>query len=434
MKHPRGIEIQRPVAGLYPATGDFRCISVVVPDDDSYAILLAGFYAILTRAYNWQGDYADRGAVASRMLDAFTLTDWLTCMDCVGVAECIGDSTDVRSALEQWFIDALPGSSGMQTVINNVYSPYAPGEMPPSVTGTDLLPATIACDQDKAWGAVSQLVESMHQNNLDSFEVAEGVTNLVERAQLLFSAIPVLETLPVDEAVEYVETLWTDDLFEAYVANDTTAYRDEIKCALFCLATTGDCKLSIDDVFNYFINRLSGSTSDTFAELVAFLIAGTWTGTEINDAFFAGQILIMKYGNQFFDAIGIRPFQMYLSIGERTPSDAWELICDTCPDPVEWAIVPLEGYNTGTLSFNAGTGEYTLVAESNTDGYYRAVARGISTGDWIFTSSDIPTVEFPGYYAANSTDVTAGNVVSGNHYNGISYSGSSPYTIHFTLT
>lgn len=369
--------IKRPIASLYPTGVEMRCVEIMIPDDDSYLQILAGFVSILGKNWAWQGTPEEREARAQLWQQAYAATDWDGCMECEDVADCIETSEEVQDALEQNLINNINNSTGVQNALNNVYNQFGSNPMPGTVSGTDLIPGTVLCDPNKTWGAIVQLIDSMHQNNIDSFEVAEVATNLAERAALIFSAVPILETLPVNEAVDYIQGIWTDDLFEAYEANDTTAYRDTLKCDLFCIATSGDCSLSIDNVFQYFINRISGDAADTFAELIAYLISGTWAGTEINDMFFAGQILLMKYGNQFFGNVGIRPYQAYLEIGSRSPSDAWELICDTCPADFcyewdnatefsDWTILSFSG-ETSTIVDNK------FVGGLSTDGLARFI-------------------------------------------------------------
>jgi len=253
---------------------------------------------------------------------------------CALVIGCITDDDDVREALNQWFVDQMSNyNSTVYQAVSDAYSPFTGGlPLPAPVRERNLLPEITGCDKDVLFGAISTLIDSMHTNNVDSFEIAETAANLAERAALVLGAIPVLETLPVDEAVDYLQTIWTDDLFEAYNANDTTAYRDTLKCDLLCIAYSAGCRLSIDDVYQYFIGRIAGDAADTFAELIAYLTTGTWVGTEINDMFFAGQLLVMYFGNRYFSIVGIRPFQQYMEIGSRSPNSTWETVCEECPD------------------------------------------------------------------------------------------------------
>lgn len=350
-KNP-GIKIPHISIENSPIVEGMRCIEVWIPDDDRYARLVSGLMAIPTKWFNWQRDAAHTGqALAKQWEKAYLFTEWGHCMSCDDVADCIENDEGVKAALEANLIENINNSIDVQNALNQVYNQFGVNPMPPAVTGQNLLPEGIACDKDAIWAGIVNLIDQMNQNNIDSFEITEAASNLSERAALVFGAIPILETLPVDEAINYVQTIWTDDLFEAYIANDTTAYRDELKCDLLCIATSGNCGLNIDDMFNYFLARISASASDTFAELVAYIITGTWVGTEINDMFFAGQIIMMYYGNRYLDMVGIRSFQTYLDIGARDPSDTWMILCDDCP---------LEAHNVGLFNL-CGSGVVNMV-------------------------------------------------------------------------
>jgi len=334
MKRGYQVAIDKLITQQYPLPEGYRCVSVWIPDDDAYMPVLAFWLGMLAKSWFWLGDDSERFARAALWNEAYALNTWDGCMDCLDVADCIETSEEVQAALLARLIFNINNSSAVWEALNNVYNQYGVGQLPETIAGQNLLPAIVDCDFDVLWGSVVQLVDSMNTNNINAFEIAESAANLAERASLVLGGIPILETLPVDEAVTYVNTIWTDDLMEAYVANDTTEYTDTLKCALFCIAAGRGCRLSIDDVYEYFIDRIAGDASDTFAELIAFLVTGTWTGTEINDMFYAGQLLMMYYGNKFFPVVGIRPFQQYLDIGSRAPSSAWETICEPC------AIVP----------------------------------------------------------------------------------------------
>jgi len=354
---------------------------------------------------------------------------------CAYVIACITDDDDVRAALNQWFIDQVNAQGDVYYALTQVYEQNVGGKpMPPAVREKNILPPIPDCDMDKLFGAIFYLIDTMNRNNINVFEAAELITNVLERASLLISAIPVFETLPIEEFIEYVETLWTDDVFEAYVANDTDAYTDQVKCDLRCIAEANGCVLSIEDVFNYFCDRIAFDPQQDFPQLVAFMVTGTWIGTQINDIFFALQLAALYYGNQFFDFIGLKSYATMLAIGAKTPNDTWMLICDACPTELPWEIVVIPGFNTGELTYDDVTGEYTLTAQANTDSVYRAVAKGVITGDWIVTSAAIPVVDYPAYYPADSESAVAGVIVSGQHYNGISYASLTPFSIVFTLT
>lgn len=323
-------ELDQLQAADYPTAGEIRCLCIYIPSEIEHVRILAGLLSLPTRQAFWFGTPEERKSRAEAWQAAYDMTEFENCFDCDSVAECIETSQAVIDALEQNLINSINNSTSVQQAINNVYNPYNPGALPETIRGKNILPPITGCDPDELWGCVSYLIDYMHTNNLDAFEQFETITNAAERLSLLIGAIPILETLPVDEVIDYAETLWTDDVFEAYIANDTTAYRDSLKCGLFCYARLNNCSLSVEFVFRYFNQRISADSSDNLAELIAFLITGTWTGTEINDIMFAFQAMVMYYGNQFFDKIGIYPFESILALGKRNPSDAWAILCTDC--------------------------------------------------------------------------------------------------------
>jgi len=306
-------EVPRLVANEYPVVEGTRCVSVQIPDDDAFLPVLAAMVSNLGNNWSSMGSREERAAFANMWQVAYSLTDWEGCMSCDDVADCIETDGDVQQA------------------INNVYNQYGTGNpMPETTRNTNLGGIIIDCAPDNLWGAISELIEAMNQNNIDAQEALEVVSNVFERVALIYSGIPLAETLPLDEAIDYVQGVWTDTLFEIYVGNDTEGYRDELKCDLFCLARDNDCLLTIDMLYSYFAERVGYVGLDDFAALVAYLTSGVWVGTQVNDIFFLTQVAVLRYGNQFFTITGLRPFEMYMALGNNNPDPDWEILCTEC--------------------------------------------------------------------------------------------------------
>jgi len=327
------LQVDKPQAEQYPLVEGLTCINVKIPDSPEYVYLLQGFVAFLTNYWTFTGSDELRRAVAQLWLIAYTATDWENCMDCSGVQDCI--ETD----------------SGVQGAINNLYNSQSTNHaMPASVADTNLISGNPTCDLDILWGALWEegLIGAMNASNQDALQKGEQAGNVLERLSLLISAVPVFETLPVDELIVYVQTIWTNDIAEAYLAADDQEYRDAITWDLFCFARNHGCVLSIRDVYNYFVRRITANPEDTLADLINFIVGGTWEGTEIDDIFYALQAACMFYGNKFFNAVGLYPFQSYLANGAQHPSNYWAglgLECPGCyfwnflPDQADWDIV-----------------------------------------------------------------------------------------------
>lgn len=338
---------------------------------------------------------------------------------CALFIACITDDEDVREALNQWFIDQINDtSSDVYNSIQQVYQQNVGGQpMPPSISGKPLIEVP-DCDLDTLFGAIFYTVDEMNEANFDAQQSAEAITNVLERASLLIGGVPVFETLPVDEFFNYVQTIWTDDLFEAYAANDTEGYRDELRCDLFCIAQNNGCTLTIDLMFEYFVNRIGGDPQNDFAQLITYLTTGTWTGTQVNDIFYALQLIAMKLGNQFFQFLGLKSISTLLAIGARMPDSTWSIICETCVvcvDPDFRVVNPL-GYSGGSVMVTDnmdGTWTAVMTAVFDTDGYRLGIVES-NTGCCYETiaveySSDPENLNAQYNCGANPDDTDYGN-------------------------
>jgi len=305
--------VPKQVANEYPVVEGTRCVSVQIPDDVQFLPVLAAMVASLGNTWSSLGAVSERIAWARMWQTAYAATDWEGCMSCDDVADCIETDEDVQIA------------------INNVYNQYGTGvPMPETTRNTNMGGTIIDCNPDELWGAVSELIEAMNRNNIDAQEAIEVISNIAERIALIFAAIPLAETLPVDEAIEFVQTTWTDGLFEIYIGNDTDGYRDELKCDLFCLARDNGCVLTLDMLFNYFSERVGYVGLDDFAALIGYISTGVWIGTQVNDIFYLIQVAALRFGNQFFSITGLRPMEMYMALGANNPDPDWEILCTEC--------------------------------------------------------------------------------------------------------
>lgn len=241
--------------------------------------------------------------------------------------------------------------------------------MPGDVSNSPLNPENPGCDKDMLFGQIDTLIEHMNTNNIDAQQIIESFTNSAERISELVQAIPGIGVLPVDEIIDYAQSLWSDDLFEAYEATDTEGYRNQLKCDLFCLAQANDCNISIDLMRDYFGNRLGSAPQDNLTDIIAYLITGTWSGTEVNDLFYYAQATFMKYGNEFFGTVGLNGFQIYLKLA--TANTTWTVICDECPevctDP-EFKIINPVGFSGDSFELTDNlNGTWTLVGTAAFD-------------------------------------------------------------------
>lgn len=379
-----------------------RCVSVHIPDDDAYLPVLAAAIAALGNTWSSLGDVESRRNWARMWLEAYAATDWGGCMSCDDVADCIEND------------------QGTQDAINNVYNQYGVGvPMPGNVSGQNIGGTIIDCNPDELWGAVNELVESMNQNNIDAQETIEVISNVAESLAALVAGIPIVETLPIDDAINWFQSMWTDTLFEVYVANDTDGYRDDLKCDLFCLARDNGCVLTVDMLYLYFSNRVGAVDLGDFAAVIAYLTTGVWIGTQVNDTFYLTQVAAMKWGNQFFDITGLYPLEVYMALGANNPDPDWEILCTECnnlcretydfgnqPDDLTVTIGTLDSDGFIESALFEGTSYTVFDCEQSHTGDIRRVR--------LFFSDNLPKAcqvfVGGGLYVVNGTPVDAGGV------------------------
>lgn len=185
------------------------------------------------------------------------------------------------------------------------------------------------CDLDILWGGINNAIEQANQNNIDVLDIFETNTNILEiSAELIDNGGEnILSTVmaSIVDLVQYVQ----DNIVDSYDGLITTAYLNEIKCDLFCLMKN-DCIVTAEIITQYFYDRLSSglATSDTFLQMVTFIISGTWSGTQLADLMFMSQFGSLAMLGVFFETVGFNNLALNVQLGMLEPSSAWTLLCE----------------------------------------------------------------------------------------------------------
>jgi len=72
--------LDKPIAAQFDSPSGLSCVTVQTPDSFSHRALLQGMLSHLCEEKFWSGELADREAMAQLWLDAYTATDWSTCL------------------------------------------------------------------------------------------------------------------------------------------------------------------------------------------------------------------------------------------------------------------------------------------------------------------------------------------------------------------
>lgn len=202
----------------------------------------------------------------------------------------------------------------------------------------DLIPS--ACDttelRDKLYGACNELAKYIVQQHTDFFEISrQTISSLPEKLAGIVSAIPIIETLPLDEAIGLAAYLAeeAEDLWQATVTEDRI---QDFACLLFCAAIANDCVLTPEVIISAMKTEIPTTTHEYLVagirDTIAFLILNQPVGDEFFYSNLYWQLQAVLLGERFINATGWRPYEMRYLAGYNSPDNDWSIFCDECPD------------------------------------------------------------------------------------------------------
>lgn len=230
------------------------------------------------------------------------------------------------------------------------------------------------CNLAKAYNGCVSVVETINDTIMDIYERAEAEAPdiLTEFTDIVLSAIPVFETLPIDELFELANWLFENQV-EDYTADYTEVWRDEAACMLFCYVQD-DCELSHEDLTAWLLALETAYPTNLAAQI--FTRFGAATGEGLAQQI--GQAINTVRGGMSITAFFDRLLVQY-GIGGQIensgyllcPVCEWEEITDVALDlnVDKWTIDPDDGELVPGLYFQSTL--HTFYPPGNT---YRAIA------------------------------------------------------------
>jgi len=312
------------------------CFTIQVPNALEYRSALKGFLSELGKAWTWSQtageDNQDAYTAAELWRERIAAASYD--LDCEGDMSCedIADCIDTNEAVQEAITNVISQGSGQQTIYETT---VVGAPMTPAQRNTTVGKALDGCDPDSLFGSITSIVDTINQNNVDFLELILLSDNNQQRISKVIKAIPLLNEVPIDEAMDFVSQL-TVEIKENYDAEYTTAVRDTYRCDLFCLVKDADpCELTFQMIVEYFNNRLGTALEpiNFFGAVVTYFIAGTWSGTTVVDIMSLIQMSAWQQASDW-TGISLRSLETVGLLGANDPDPDWELICEDCaPEP-----------------------------------------------------------------------------------------------------
>jgi len=332
-----GIKIPYFIADQYPDVEGLRCVEILIPDDDAFMPLLGGLVKLAGRSFNYRGGAQEhRYRLAEMWRTAYDETDWEQCMNCEQLLECLQPLFDGLSAQ----ITSLEAEcTALQAAVEQVRETQEEnGTKPP--TGIENNVAGEIC------GGSAFVVGFMNTEIRRVYaEAEEGLLdNLLEAAVEVLRAIPVIETLPVDEMLNAVN-LYFENQVADYIDDYDILY-DDLIGSLACFVEANDNIFDYDVWGDWLVFVGEEYPSNRAAKLFAAF-------APIRQSF-ASDILAGIFNRptlkQWFDLIYLE----YLA-GTTVP-----IACPTYDCPEEWESFmdfAIEGYGWASEgTFDSGSG------------------------------------------------------------------------------
>lgn len=247
----------------------------------------------------------------------------------------------------------------LQTQIISLQATVENGGIPPTETTDDIdtptygnvstdlqapiggvtVPCGTTAEKDALYAACAELANYIIAQQTDFYEIfQQSVSRLPELADQLISAIPLVETLPVDEIISTVE-YFSDEAEEIWEAVNTSDREQDFRCLLFCAALANDCKLTPELVLSALASQAPSTLQDFMAKSARDLLAIMIVGQPLGDEFYYSQLYfqvqIVLMGERWLEAQGWRPYEMRFLSGLNSPDNDWSIFCTDCPD---WAF------------------------------------------------------------------------------------------------
>lgn len=224
------------IAEDYPEVEDTICVELRIPNDLKYLYALQGMYAQMTNIWAWSGDNEARKTRARIVEKAYVETDWGNCMNCEEMLECLQplfDAIDSRfNALDSAVSLIQSGTDAIGDTLSNNTSVIPPG--------IEMATAGNICSGS------SFVVAFMNSEIRRVYQEAEEglLDNLIEATVQVIRAIPVIESLPLDEMVDSINLMFANQVADYII--DYDAVKDDLIGALACFITANAGVFDID--------------------------------------------------------------------------------------------------------------------------------------------------------------------------------------------
>lgn len=286
-------------------------------------------------------------------------------------------------------IDTTTGQELIGTIVRGGSAPSSVANRYPITReiGTTEIAPLDTCNEDQLFNMITALVDAVHGDVVDLFEMIEVAANILEGVNILASAFGARElTLSIPQVLTSALGYVQNNFIENYNAQWSDEKRDELRCAIFCYVKD-DCEFSILDylvgagVIPATIAQIFDSATIDLEEVVNFLadiVDGNYDTVDVVGIMHGLVLFLAASFDVGFRLPGFvrygqfaRYFQQVKAASDESDND-WIVLCE-CSNSAVLAITALSGAtvellqeapNRVKVSYSGGTDNYKAFISS----------------------------------------------------------------------
>lgn len=373
--------------------------------DEKWTPILRGALQNLLDPVFWDGSDLEIQYSIQQINELIGQTLMPSC-DCI--LSCLQDSPEIRE-----YIDRIKDGDPDRTI--------------PAQTLEDGFLESPNCDIDALWGACQYLVDGIIEATFEILQQVRLATSPFEALGKITDSIPIISFVgDLGELINWI----SDYAYDAFLAVDSPANRDELSCELLCYALSS-CNVNFDMVETVFRNNaklpipIFINITDVVEYLVGVVFSGDPAKTILSTMAMLG-IEVMKHGGKFAGMVlGVYTLEQLFRLGStENANNTWNALCldlTTCGNESLDVLItfddPNENYTLESFTYNEITFLPPLVeslGNPNNCAVNRATVRNFANSDWVNgcvvrvdfdNASKITNIQFNHYHTFNDSGI-----------------------------
>lgn len=248
---PRSLRAQAFYESQYPVVQGFRCVKVLVPNDDRFVQQLAGMVAVLTKQFNYQNlDPSHAKEIAAQWLKMYVLNDWGECcedMNCEELAACLAP-----------YFESIATSLAAMTDTLNTIGQYTEETREQQIEDANAnkiqepLPISRECGEDAHISAgVKSIIGRLNDEVQAVFtrtesEAPDRIDEVISIIGSIFTGLfkNQVKDIPVAEAAAMGNWYFENQVEDYNDSYDDVEFQEGALCKLYCMIANNDCTLT----------------------------------------------------------------------------------------------------------------------------------------------------------------------------------------------